>query len=269
MNSALQSEGTNSFSNPGRRVPHARDMKQVCAMGWLMVAMLASGLVSGCRSVDPEGSPGMSVVTSVKPGINEEFLKPDLNPNNWVERFEKEGREVFDHRREIVAAAGLKAGSAVADVGAGTGLFTFLFGDAVGPRGKVYAVDISPVLVSHLRQRAAEGGYGQVEVVVGGEQDVRLPARSVNTVFLCDTYHHFEYPAPMLASLHRALKPGGEILLVDFKRIPGVSSDWMLTHVRAGQEVFESEIVAAGFRKVGEPLKLKDNYVVRFRKVGR
>jgi len=56
---------------------------------------------------------------------------------------------------------------------------------------------------------------------------------------------------------------------VEFKRIPGVSSDWMLTHVRAGQEVFEAEIIAAGFEKLGEPLTLKDNYVTRFRKVGR
>ena len=70
----------------------------------------------------------------------------------------------------------------------------------------------------------------------------------------------------MLASLKKALKPGGEMVVVDFKRIPGVSSEWMMTHVRAGQEVFESEIIAAGFTKVGEPLTFKDNYVVRFRK---
>lgn len=223
--------------------------------------------VVGCRTVAP--SAVESETQSVKPGINDEFLKPDLNPRQWVERFEKEGREVFDYRWEIVAAAKLKPGAAVADVGAGTGLFTFLFADAVGAQGKVYAVDISPVLLAHLKGRAQEGGYRQVETVMGADKSAKLPAGSVDRVFLCDTYHHFEFPKHMLASLHQTLRRNGELLLVEFKRIPGVSSDWMLTHVRAGQEVFEAEIIAAGFEKVGEPVALKDNYVTRFRKVGR
>lgn len=203
---------------------------------------------------------------SVKPGINADFLKPDLDPTTWVERFEKEGREVYDQRHRIVSAMGLKPGSTVADVGAGTGLFTFLFADAVQPGGRIYAVDISPALLGHLRRRATERKDDSVVVVQGGERDVRLPEASVDRVFICDTYHHFEYPAPMLASIHRALRPGGELVLVEFKRIPGKSSDWVLNHVRAGQDVFESEIRAAGFERVDEPVTLRENYVVRFRK---
>lgn len=222
---------------------------------------------TGCRTA-PDRS-AAAELQSVKPGINDEFLKPDLNPRNWVERFEKEGREVFDHRREIVVAAGLKPGQRIADVGAGTGLFTFLFADAVGNQGRVYAVDISPPLLAHLKGRAAEGGYPQVITVLGADKSARLERGSVDRVFLCDTYHHFEFPQHMLASLHDALARDGELLLVEFKRLPGVSSDWMLTHVRAGQDVFEQEIVAAGFEKVGEPLQLRDNYVSRFRKVRR
>ncbi len=110
-------------------------------------------------------------------------------------------------------------------------------------------------------------GCGQIETVLGGEQDVRLPANSVDVVYICDTYHHFEYPQPMLATIRKALKRRGEILLVEFKRVPGESSEWMMGHVRAGQEVFEAEILAAGFEKVGEPVRLKDNYVTRFRKM--
>jgi len=231
----------------------------------LTVFLLLAGV--GCQTAAPTAVE--SEIQSVKPGINEEFLKPDLNPRQWVERFEKEGREVFDHRREIVAAARLQPGAAVADVGAGTGLFTFLFADAVGESGRVYAVDISPVLLAHLKGRAQEGGYRQVDTVMGTDKSAKLAAGSVDRVFLCDIYHHFEFPRHMLASLHQALRRNGELLLVEFKRIPGVSSDWMLTHVRAGQEVFEAEIIAAGFEKLGEPLTLKDNYVTRFRKVGR
>ncbi len=85
--------------------------------------------------------------------------------------------------------------------------------------------------------------------------------------FICDVYHHFEYPQATLATLHKALKPGGELVLIDFKRIPGETSDFIMNHVRAGQEVFEAEIIAAGFEKVGEATDLlKENYFVRFQR---
>jgi ubiquinone/menaquinone biosynthesis C-methylase UbiE len=80
---------------------------------------------------------------SVNPGINKSFDTPDVP--EFVERFEREGRDAFDHRQDVVAALGLKEGMAVADVGAGTGLFTRMFSPLVGPKGKVYAVDISRV----------------------------------------------------------------------------------------------------------------------------
>jgi predicted methyltransferase len=70
-----------------------------------------------------------------------------------------------------------------------------------------------------------------------------------------------------MASLHRALRANGEVVLVDFKRVPGQSSDWSLNHVRAGQEVFTAEIEAAGFKQTEQIDLLKDNYVLRFRKV--
>ncbi len=88
----------------------------------------------------------------------------------------------------------------------------------------------------------------------------------MDLAFICDVYHHFEYPHSSLASLHRALRPGGELVLVEFKRVPGQSSDWVLNHVRAGQEVFTAEIEAAGFKKAQEINLLKENYILRFRK---
>ena len=87
------------------------------------------------------------------------------------------------------------------------------------------------------------------------------------TTFICDVYHHFEFPAASLATVHKALKPGGELVLIDFKRIPGESSDFIMGHVRAGQEVFEAEVIAAGFEKVDEVKNLlEENYFVKFRR---
>ncbi|MFQ5491357.1 MAG: SAM-dependent methyltransferase, partial [Phycisphaerae bacterium] len=83
-------------------------------------------------------------------------------------------------------------------------------------------------------------------------------------------YHHFEYPMSTLATLHSAMRSGGELVVVDFIRIPGTSSEWVLGHVRAGQDVFIKEIQAAGFELLdrGENIDyLTENYLMRFRKV--
>jgi ubiquinone/menaquinone biosynthesis C-methylase UbiE len=204
---------------------------------------------------------------SVNPGINAKFLDPALKVEEWTEKFETESREIFHQRDKIVASVGLKPGMKMADIGAGTGLFTLPFASAVGAEGKVYAVEIVPKFLAHIRARAQKASAANVETVLCTVRSVELPENSIDLAFICDVYHHFEFPQASLASLHKALKPGGEIILIDFKRIPGESSDFVMGHVRAGQEVFESEVIAAGFEKVGEVKDvLRENYFVRFRR---
>jgi len=205
---------------------------------------------------------------SVKPGINEKFLDPDLDVDQWVQRFEVESREVVAARDEIVAELKLAEGDRIADVGAGTGLFVAPFARAVGGTGKVYALDIAPKFVERIEMLARHEGLEQVDAMVCGQQDVRLPPSSIDTAFICDVYHHFEYPADSLRSIFKALRPGGELVVIDFERIPGKSDDWTLGHVRAGKEVFREEIERAGFQFVEEPKLdgLKDNYFLRFRR---
>lgn len=204
---------------------------------------------------------------SVKPGINDKFLDPKLKVDEWTQKFETESREIFHQREKIVATVGLKPGMAIADIGAGTGLFTLPFSQAVGAEGKVYAVEIAKNFLEHIKARAAKANAANVQTILCTEKSVELPEASVDIAFICDVYHHFEYPQATMQTLHKALKPGGEVVLIDFKRIPGESSDFIMGHVRAGQEVFESEVVAAGFEKVAEVKDvLKENYIVRFKK---
>ena len=232
-----------------------------------LVLALFSFAAAGCKtSPAPAPSAPPLAEPSAKPGINAEYLKPNLDVTQWVERFEREGREIYDQREAIVAAARIKPGTVLADIGAGTGLFTPYFSRAAGPKGKVFAVDIVPAFLDRIKNRAAAEGMANVQTVLCTERSVELPPNSIDFAFICDVYHHFEYPQSSLASLHRALRPGGEVLLVEFKRIPGTSSDWILNHVRAGQEVFTAEIEAAGFQKIEERDILKDNYILRFRK---
>lgn len=227
----------------------------------LLPAVLALATVALAAADPPPAQ-----VPSAKPGINAEYLKPDLNVAQWVERFEREGREIYTLREKILSATSVRPGLRVADIGAGSGLFTLPLAERVGPGGTVYAVDIVKGFLDHIAQRARARGLTNVQTVLCTERSAELPPRSVDLVFICDTYHHFEYPAETMASVRRALRPGGELVLIDFKRLEGQSSEWILEHVRAGQEVFTAGIEAAGFSKVSEESFLQDNYFVRFKR---
>lgn len=203
---------------------------------------------------------------SVRPGINDSFRDP--NVKDFVGRFEVESREVFASRKQIVAACGIKPGQTVADIGAGTGLFTRLFSAAVGKEGHVIAVDISQKFLDHIAASSREAGVKNIDTVLCKPDSTELPPESVDVAFICDTYHHFEFPKKTMMSLQRALKPGGRVILIDFRREAGKSSEFVLSHVRAGQEVFEREIRDVGLRKVREHRELlKENYFVEFEKV--
>lgn len=198
--------------------------------------------------------------------INASFKDPEADARRWVNRFEIESREVFRHRHDIVDALDLAPGTRVADVGAGTGLFVALFADTVGAEGRVFGVDISPSLVDHMKRRFAD--RPEIEVVASEERSTLLEAGSVDVVFSSDTYHHFTYFEDMLASMLQAIAPGGRMYVLDFKREPGVSADWILGHVRAGKQQVIREIEAAGFRFEGEIEVdgLVENYLLRFSK---
>jgi len=208
--------------------------------------------------------PALAQEKSVRPDINTPFQNPDLP--GFLKKFEIESREIYSQRKDIVAACKLKPGMAVADIGAGTGLFTRMFAKEVGPTGKVYAVDIAKTFLDHIAKTAKNDGYKNIETVQCDQVSSKLPENAVDVVFICDTYHHFEFPQRTLASIHRALKPDGQMIVIDFRRIPGVSSEWTLKHVRAGQEVFTAEIRDAGFKQLDEVKLMKDNYFVRFQK---
>ncbi|MCP5544515.1 MAG: methyltransferase [Akkermansiaceae bacterium] len=207
-----------------------------------------------------------TVEESVKPGINRPYLDAELKVDDWLKRFEVESREVFHGRKAILKACGIRPGMRVADIGAGTGLFTRMFAQAVGPDGWVYAVDIAPAFLGHIHARAKQEGQANISTILCPQDSVGLPPESIDLAFVCDVYHHFEYPRSTMASLVKAMKPGATLVVIDFIRIEGVSSDWVFGHVRAGEEVFRKEIEDAGleFKERIELPEVKDNYILRF-----
>ncbi|NIM00648.1 MAG: methyltransferase domain-containing protein, partial [Acidobacteria bacterium] len=179
-----------------------------------------------------------------------------------------ESREVFEARMDVLRATRIAAGDRVADVGAGTGLYTRLFAEAVGKSGWVHAVEISPAFLQHIQRTHVEAGLDNVTAVLGRVDSIGLPPESVDLVFLCDTYHHLEAVEPMLASIRRALAEGGRLVVIDFERIPGESREWVLDHVRAGKTDTRAEIEAAGFAFL-EEIEIPafaENYFITFTK---
>jgi SAM-dependent methyltransferase len=144
---------------------------------------------------------------SVRPGINEAFENPDVD--KFIETFEGESREISVERKKILAACEIRAGMLVSDIGAGTGLFTRLFAEAVGPNGRVYAVDLAPKFTKHIEKTCKERGITNVVGVLCKPHSVELPPESIDLAFIADTYHHFEYPFKSMRTIHGALRPGG------------------------------------------------------------
>lgn len=236
--------------------------------GWVACGLLTLAL-PGCVSVRPKPVVGPDESgQSDKPGINDPYRAKDLDVEEWSDRFERESREIFAQRHAIVAAAGFQPGATIADVGAGTGLFTMLFAEVTGPTGRLYAVDIAPRFLEHIESRARRAGFSNVTTVFCKDDSVELPENSIDAAFICDTYHHFEYPNDTMQSLYHAMKPRSTLVVIDFKRIEGVSRDWILNHVRAGKDRVIEEIESNGFVLVDdvEVNGLDENYFLRFLK---
>jgi predicted methyltransferase len=203
---------------------------------------------------------------SVRPGINRHFEDPDWQ--RWVNTFEQPGREVYEQRHAIVAASRVRPGMTVADIGAGTGLFTRLFAPAVEPDGTVYAIDIASTFIDNILRTCREQGLSNVTGIVNTPADIGLPADSIDLAFITDTYHHFEYPQQTLASIHQALRSEGRVIIIDFRRDPRISSNWVMGHVRSNKAQVIQEIQAAGFRLVADKPLMRSNYFLEFVKSG-
>ena len=133
---------------------------------------------------------------------------------NWLERPERDQEERPDL---LLPALKIKAGDAVADIGAGTGFYTRRLAKLVGEKGTVYAVEIQQEMLDLLTNKMAELKIHNVKPVLGTVTDPKLPQASVDLILMVDVYHEFDFPYEMTAAMCRALKPGGRMVFVEFR----------------------------------------------------
>jgi ubiquinone/menaquinone biosynthesis C-methylase UbiE len=154
--------------------------------------------------------------TSVHPISGRRFAEVmDVRGAAWLDRPERETEEAPDEALNII---GIKRGSSVADIGAGSGYMTIRLSKRVGANGVVYANDIQQPMLDILDKRLKSGRLTNVQLILGNPDDPKLPPASVDLALLVDVYHELSQPQAMLKRLHEALKPGGRLVLLEYKK---------------------------------------------------
>ena len=159
----------------------------------------------------------------------------------WLERKE---REMEENTSQLLKNLAVQPGAAIADIGAGSGYHSTLLSKMVGT-GKVYAVDVEPEMIAYLKARIKLEGHKNIIPVLSTEQKVSLPANSIDIMLLVDVYHEFSFPYEMTLSMLEALKPGGKLVLVEFRaEDPNVP---IKTIHKMGEQQAVKEFKASGF----------------------
>ena len=140
------------------------------------------------------------------------------DPKSYIRALEDPKRDVYQKPQEVLMALGLKPGEVIADIGAGSGYFTFRLAHHVGDQGKVFAVDVSPDMIRFINRRIRELKATNVVTILADPDDPLLPDQPVNRFFFSDSWHHIENQTKYLSLMKKMLRPGGEIVMIDFQK---------------------------------------------------
>lgn len=160
----------------------------------------------------------------------------------WI--YEGFGRDGWQHPEQVIQSLEIRAGDHVADIGSGSGYFTFRLAEAVGPTGKVYAVDVDPEMNEYVARRARELKYPNIVAILAKPDDPLLPKSSIDLIFTCNTYHHLGDRTFYFARLKQYLRPNGHVAIIDFN-----GEGWftrLIGHWIA-REVIQRELQQAGY----------------------
>ena len=180
---------------------------------------------------------------------------------DWLNRPEREKEENTERALDELH---LRPGMAVGDVGAGTGYYSLRIAKRVAPGGKVYANDIQPQMLEKLRANATAAGINNVETVLGTESTPNLPFGQLDLIILVDVYHELSRPQRMLQQLHAALKPNGQLVLLEYRK-EDLSVPIRPEHKMSLEEV-RAEVEPEGYRFEKSVETLPWQHMVFFRK---
>ncbi len=172
--------------------------------------------------------------------------------DEWVTTLEGPQRIATQKVDAVLSKLDLKPGMVVADIGAGSGLFSRPLAKAVAPAGKVYAVDIQQDLLDHINQRDKQEHIGNVQTVLGEYDDPKLPARNVDLAFINDVLHHIQHRAAYLKALGTYMKPGGRIAIIEMDKNDPKTSHRNQPELLVAREEILQWMSDAGFKLAEE-----------------
>ena len=159
--------------------------------------------------------------------------------------FNRPERDAEERTDALVNALEIPEGARVADIGAGTGYFTWRLAQKAGPKGKVIAVDIQPMMLDLAAETVKQHGFLNVDYVLGNESDPKLPPRSLDLVFIAYSYHEFSQPEKIMDGVRRSLKPAGRLVILEYAKESSLAPASSL-HKMSFDEI-RSEIEPMGF----------------------
>ena len=183
-----------------------------------------------------------------------------LGCGNWKRFAYERGRDDWQQPERVVATLGIEPGDHVADLGSGSGYFTLRLAEAVGPPGRVYAVDVDADMNEYLREKVKEAGATNVEVIDGRFEDPLLPDGRIDLIFSANTFHHIQQRPAYFRNVQQDLAPGGHVAIIDyndttwFPRVMGHATD---------KDVLIGEMTEAGYGVVADhDFVERQNFVV-------
>ncbi len=207
-------------------------------------------------------------VGQVAKKANEDYATPERRQHaasemgHWV-------RPQAEQTQRLIDSLDIRPGFAVADVGAGVGYLIPFLEAKVGPFGMVIEEDILPDFLAQADEKIRAGGCRNIRTQLGTEQDPKLPPAQIDVVMVLDTYHHFNYPAPMLRHIRAALNPRGRLVIIEYYRSrphPSASDEDLQAHIRLDRDGVVAEVSASGFRLIQTFDHLPYEYVLDFGK---
>jgi ubiquinone/menaquinone biosynthesis C-methylase UbiE len=199
-----------------------------------------------------------SVLTSTQ-----EMNRLHQDSKAYIARLEDPMRDAYQKPQEVVKALKIEEGEVIADIGAGSGYFAVRLARAVGEKGRVYGVDVNPDMIVHLNRRVRDLNLKNVVTVLCAPEDPLLADGSVDRFLICDTWHHIGGHAKYLALLKRMLKPGGQVIMIDFKKAKTPVGPPM--ELRIDRVDLVREMEANGFQLAAEHTFLEYQYFLIFK----
>lgn len=206
-------------------------------------------------------APSAKAQDDVKRG-HREMHRLHRDSKAYIAMLEDPKRDAYQKPDEVIAALELKEGEVIADIGAGSGYFSFRLARQVSEKGRVYAVDVSPDMILHLNRRIRDTKAANVTSILAPPDDPLLPEAALDRVFICNTWHHIEKQSEYLALLKKMLKPGGQVIMIDFHKRPLPVGPPL--EMKIAREDLVRQMEEAGFRLLKEHLFLPYQYFLVF-----